>query len=96
MPFRVQLAEEDNGYRIVGPDDEEGDWADYGVPASLEIAAGDHKGRYTALVGSPDQDEWESPEGIVFRGDQVETVVEEVEIQDEEEEEEGPEEESEA
>jgi len=89
MAFRLQLADEKDGYRIVGPNGEEGALVDYGVPASLVIPDGELKGNYLALVETPnedewetlDEDEWELLEGVVFRAEAMETVVEHAVVQ---------------
>ena len=87
MPkFVIECGEED--YRIIGPGSEEGELAEYGETASLVIEDGDHQGQYTALLTEEPDDgrDPEPPEGIVFRGQAMETVIEHVDFEDTEEE----------
>lgn len=83
MGFQIQCDEEQ--YRIVGPEGEEGELVEFGEPASLVIESGPNAGSYTAYCPDADQEEWEPPEGQLFKGEQIPVEITEVEFEYQEE-----------
>jgi len=73
--FALELGAE--SFRIVGPDGEESELADYGDVATLEIG----EEQYIAMVPGTDRDEWDNFEGVVFELVEEETEIREVEFE---------------
>ena len=73
--MKITIEKGEQGYRLIGPAGEEGDLTEYGEPATLEI--GDET--YFALLPS-EEEEYEELESLVYRLEECETEVSEVEF----------------
>ena len=75
--MKITIEKGEQGYRLIGPGGEEGDLTEYGDPATLEIGGE----TYMALLPS-EEEEYEELESLVYRLEDVETVVEEVDFEE--------------
>ena len=75
--MKITIEKGESGYRLIGPKGEEGELTDYGEPATLEI----DDQMYFALLPS-EEEEYEEMGGIVYRLEECETEVVEVDFAD--------------
>lgn len=80
--MKITIEKGEQGYRLIGPKGEEGELTEYGEPATLEIDGE----TYFALLPSKEE-EYEELGGMVYRLEECETELIEVDFDGNEQEE---------